>query len=70
MVPLKGRLSFKQYMPAQPTKWEIKMYALAEAGTGYISFCKIYSGGTDGTAYGLVHRVVKLCLGGAGVLGL
>lgn len=69
MVPFKGRLSFKQYMPAKPTKWGIKMWALAEADTGYISFCKIYSGRTDGTANGLAHRVVKSCLEGAEVLG-
>ncbi|VDI03632.1 Hypothetical predicted protein [Mytilus galloprovincialis] len=26
MVPWKGQLSFKQYMPAKPTKWGIKMW--------------------------------------------
>lgn len=63
MVPWKGRLAFKQYMPAKPTKWGIKMWALAEADTGYVAHCEIYSGRTEGQAGpGLATRVVKSCL--------
>ena len=62
MVPFKVRLSFKQYMPAKPTKWGIKMWALAESDTGYVSFCKIYSGRTEVAGQGLSSRVVKTCL--------
>ncbi|CAC5397946.1 unnamed protein product [Mytilus coruscus] len=69
MVPFKGRLSFKQYMPAKPTKWGIKMWAIAEADTGYVSFCEVYSGRINGTAHGLANRVVKSCIEKANVTG-
>ena len=70
MVPFKGRLSFKQYMPAKPTKWGIKMWALAEADTGYVSYCEVYTGRTEGPAQGpLATRVVKSCINKASVNG-
>ncbi|CAC5378840.1 unnamed protein product [Mytilus coruscus] len=69
MVPFKGRLSFKQYMPAKPTKWGIKMWAIAEADTGYVSFCEVYSGRINGTAHGLANHVVKSCIEKANVTG-
>ena len=62
MVPFKGRLSFKQYMPAKPTKWGIKMWALAEASTGYMTHCRIYSGKSHLPAQGLGSQVVKTCI--------
>ncbi|XP_071151167.1 piggyBac transposable element-derived protein 4-like [Mytilus edulis] len=34
MIPYKGRVALKQYMPAKPTKWGIKLWALAESDTG------------------------------------
>ncbi|VDI26102.1 Hypothetical predicted protein [Mytilus galloprovincialis] len=69
MVPFKGRLSFKQYMPAKPTKWGIKMWAIAEANTGYVSYCQVYCGKTDGAAPGLANRVVKNCIEKANIIG-
>ena len=36
MIPFKGRLGFKQYMKAKPTKWGIKVFVLADAKNGYI----------------------------------
>ncbi|CAC5366670.1 unnamed protein product [Mytilus coruscus] len=69
MVPFKGRLSFQQYMPAKPTKWGIKMWAISEADTGYVSFCEVYSGSINGTAHGLANRVVKSCIEKANVTG-
>ncbi|CAG2228199.1 unnamed protein product [Mytilus edulis] len=70
MVPWKGRLSFKQYMPAKPTKWGIKMWAIAEANTGYVSFCQVYSGRINGAAApGLANRVVKNCIEKANIIG-
>ena len=35
MVKFKGRLSFRQYLPAKPIKWGIKIWALCEPSTGY-----------------------------------
>ena len=32
-----GRMAFHQYMPAKPIKWGVKMWALAESDTGYLS---------------------------------
>ena len=31
MIPFKGRLGFKQYMKAKPTKWGIKVFVLADS---------------------------------------
>ncbi|CAC5395945.1 unnamed protein product [Mytilus coruscus] len=65
MIPYKGRVAFKQYMPAKPTKWGIKLWALAESDTGYMSYCEIYQGKTDRTHVGLASTVVISCLEGA-----
>ena len=47
MVAYKGRLSFKQYMPAKPIKWGMKAYVLAEADTGSICDWHLYTGKDD-----------------------
>ena len=44
MIPSKGRLAFKQYIKAKPTKWGIKVFVLAEATNGYIRTFQIYTG--------------------------
>ncbi|KAK7473834.1 hypothetical protein BaRGS_00034941, partial [Batillaria attramentaria] len=44
IMPWKGRLGFKQYIPSKPVKYGIKMYFACESGSGYISRLKIYSG--------------------------
>jgi len=69
MIPFKGRVSFKQYMPAKPSKWGIKMWALSESDTGYMSFCEIYSGKKDRPVQGLASNVVKGCLEGSNLVG-
>ena len=46
MIPFKGRLSFKQYMKNEPTKWGIKVFVLSDATNGYIYRIQIYSGKT------------------------
>nr|XP_045604935.1 piggyBac transposable element-derived protein 4-like [Procambarus clarkii] len=40
----RGRLSFKVYNPNKPDKYGVKLYMLAEAGTGYIIDFEVYSG--------------------------
>ena len=66
MIPFKGRLGFKQYMPAKPTKWGIKMFSLCESLTGYLYDFDVYTG-KDATApgekgKGLSYKIVKaLC---------
>ena len=37
MVKFKGRLEFRQYLPAKPTKLGVKGWVLAESDTGYLS---------------------------------
>ncbi len=50
MVPFKGRLGFKQYMKAKPTKWGIKVFVLADARNGYVKKLEVYTGkGLDST---------------------
>ncbi len=42
MIPFKGRLGFKQYMKAKPTKWGIKVFVLADCINGYVYRLQIY----------------------------
>lgn len=44
MIPFKGRLHFKQYMPMKPTKWGVKCWAIADSSNGYMLDCQIYLG--------------------------
>lgn len=67
IIPFKGRVSFKQYNPNKPSKWGIKMWAIAESETGYMSYSEIYSGKQDQPAQGLGSRVVKSCIKGADI---
>ena len=48
MIKYKGRVFFRQYMPKKPVKWGIKVWMLAEAGTGYVSNFDIYLGKPSG----------------------
>ena len=63
MVKFKGRLGFRQYMPAKPIKWGVKIWSLCEADTGYLYNFQIYTGKDEGVQEkGLSHRVVMdLC---------
>ena len=58
MVRFKGRLAFRQYLPAKPIKWGIKIWTLAESFTGYMLKFQIYTGKEDNEGKGLAHRVV------------
>nr|XP_045590041.1 piggyBac transposable element-derived protein 4-like [Procambarus clarkii] len=40
----RGRLSFKVYNPNKPDKYGVKLYMLAEAGSGYIIDFEVYAG--------------------------
>ncbi|KAK2182827.1 hypothetical protein NP493_334g00007 [Ridgeia piscesae] len=59
MVKFKGRLEFRQYLPAKPTKWGVKVWVLAESDTGYLLKFQVYTGrAPGGQERGLTHRVV------------
>ena len=44
MIPFKGRISFRQFIPSKRTKFGIKAWVMAESATGYISEFLIYTG--------------------------
>lgn len=46
MIKYKGRIFFRQYLPAKPTKWGIKTFTLCESETGYALKFKVYTGKT------------------------
>lgn len=50
MIAYKGRLSFKQYLPAKPTKLGIKIWERALPQNGYCHEFQIYTGKVDGGA--------------------
>ena len=58
MIKFKGRLAFRQYMPAKPMKWGIKVWAMCESKTGYFQCFQVYTGREGGQEKGLTHRVV------------
>ena len=73
MIPFKGRLAFKQYMKAKPTKWGIKVFVLADATNGYIRTFQIYTGKSleDGnSSVGLCTKVVLDLMSGLEGSGL
>ncbi|KAK3735838.1 hypothetical protein QZH41_007478 [Actinostola sp. cb2023] len=44
MIAFKGRLSFRQYMPAKPTKYGIKVWIAADSKNGFVVNHKVYLG--------------------------
>ena len=64
MIPFKGRLSVKQYLPAKPTKFGIKVWERADGNNGFVSEFQVYTGrkinvdGTRTSETGLGARVV------------
>ena len=54
MIAFKGRLEFRQYMPAKPTKYGIKVWMAADSENGYINNIAIYQGSEEGKD-GYVH---------------
>ena len=63
MVEFKGRLQFRQYMPAKLTKWGLKILTLAESSSGYIHQFQVYTGREGQQEKRLTQRVVTDLLG-------
>ena len=57
MIAYKGRLSFRQFMPAKRTKYGIKVWMVADAKNGYISNFAVYLGQAENN-HGLRYDVV------------
>ena len=53
-------LSFRQYMPAKPTKYGIKMWMAADSSNGYVLNFDVYLGKEEGQRriHGLGYDVV------------
>lgn len=63
MIPFKGRISFRQFIPSKRTRYGIKVWALAESDTSYLANFQIYVGGeptvlNEECAYGLSTAIV------------
>ena len=69
MVQNKGRYAFRQYIKDKPTKWGMKLWVIADAGTGYTYNFEVYTGKTGnappkfGLAYDVVIRLMKSLFG-------
>ena len=44
MIPFKGRLSMKQYMPLKPVKRGIKVCECADSSNGFVCDINVYTG--------------------------
>ena len=60
MIACKGRLSFRQYMPAKPTKYGIKVWMATDSQNGYVTNFAVYLGqeGNQARLHGLGYDVV------------
>ena len=53
------RLEFRQYLPAKPTKWGVKVWVLVESDTGYLSKFQVNTGrAPGGQEHRFTHQVV------------
>ena len=59
MIKFRGRLAFRQYMPAKPTKYGIKVWMRSDPTNGYTNVFQIYTGKIEGRReVGLAELVV------------
>ena len=59
MIKFRGRLAFRQYMPAKPTKYGIKVWMRSDPTNGYTNEFQVYTGKVEGRReVGLSERVV------------
>ena len=61
MIAFRGRLSFRQYLPAKPTKYGLKVWCRCDPSDGYLNEFQIYTGRVAGVGreQGQASRVVK-----------
>ena len=59
MIAYKGRFSFKQYLPAKPTKYGIKFFEIWDLVTCYFMRVEIYSGRDEMLSCGFTFNIVK-----------
>ena len=67
MIPFKGRMKYKQYIPNKPHSWGIKAFVLADSKTGYTYHLRLYFGSEtdlDFPGYSHTETVVLTLLDG------
>ena len=64
MISFKGRLGFKQYLKDKLTKWEMKVWVLADSINGYVKKLQVYTSKSETVSggIGLCSRVVLYLL--------
>ena len=69
MIPFKGRLSLKQYMPLKPVKRGIKVWECADSSNGFVCDLNVYTGKQrdgnpeQGLGYRVVHNLTRTLVG-------
>lgn len=69
MIPCKGRLSMKQYMPLKPVKRGIKVCECADSSNGFVCDINVYTGiqrdgnPEQGLWYRVVHNLTRTLVG-------
>lgn len=69
MIPFKGRLGMKQYMPLKPVKRGIKVWECADASNGYVWNLSVYTGKErdanpeQGLGYRVVYNLTRPLVG-------
>lgn len=59
VAPFDGVSKYKQYMPAKPTKWGLKIYMLSDSMSDYILSAPLYTGNSESTE----NYTIKLVMG-------
>ena len=61
MIKFRGRLGFRQYMPAKPTKYGIKIWVRADSYNGHVNEFYVYVGRPQGNRLevGLGRKVIE-----------
>ena len=61
MIPYRGRLSFKQYIPGKAHKYGVKLFKLTDP-SGYTYNVEIYQGKSNNLAFDGVSKSAGICL--------
>ena len=60
MIKCQARMPARQFMKNKPTRWGLKVFALAESDTGYVLNLDMYEGKTGGEQQNPFNVVTKL----------
>ena len=69
MIPFKGRLGMKQYMPQKPVKRGIKVWECTDSSNGYVCDMTVYTGKErdtnpeQGLGYRVMHNLTRRFVG-------